>query len=137
MKIIIDSNILFSSLLSSQNKFRDIILLSNQHTFISPYFSIIEVFKYKDKIVKHSKLDEVNLYESYYALLRNINMVNESTISDSSWKSAYDLCFDIDLKDIVFVSLAIEYNANLWTSDKKLRNGLILKGFMNFFEVNF
>jgi predicted nucleic acid-binding protein len=42
---------------------------------------------------------------------------------------------DIDEKDSVFVALTLELDGLLWTSDKKLKNGLIKKGFNSFFEM--
>lgn len=42
---------------------------------------------------------------------------------------AFELIHDIDLKDLLFVALAIQYNCKLWTGDKKLIKGLRNKGF--------
>ena len=64
-----------------------------------------------------------------------MNFYNEKSISLVSRQSAYDLCKTIDLKDTVFVALSFELNAPLWTGDKKLKKGLLAKGFTNFFEI--
>jgi predicted nucleic acid-binding protein len=40
---------------------------------------------------------------------------------------------EVDLKDIPFVALSIELNAPLYTGDNKLKNGLLAKGFDNFY----
>ena len=48
---------------------------------------------------------------------------------------AFDLCKDIDEKDIPFVAVTIELDGLFWTGDKELRNGLESKGFTSFFEI--
>ena len=53
-------------------------------------------------------------------------------ISSERLKQAYNLCFDVDIKDVYFVALAIELNGVLWTGDTKLKEGLRKKGFDRF-----
>ncbi|MBP7534856.1 MAG: hypothetical protein KA783_10450 [Chitinophagales bacterium] len=50
-------------------------------------------------------------------------------------QKAYDLCKDIDEKDLAFVALALELNALLWTGDQKLRKGLESKNFGYFYNI--
>jgi predicted nucleic acid-binding protein len=50
-------------------------------------------------------------------------------------QEGFILCKEIDEKDVLFVSLAIEINALLWTGDKKLKEGLKSKGFNNFLVI--
>ena len=50
-------------------------------------------------------------------------------------KKAFNLCKDIDAKDTVYDATTIELNGLLWTKDKELKNGLKLKGFNSFFEI--
>ena len=128
-KVIVDSNIIFSSLLSNNNYFRNILIFSNEYKFYSCRFSIIEIFKHKEKILKLSKLDEDKILESFYEILKNVELYNEKLIFKENWKKAYELCRDIDLKDISFIALSIELDALLWTGDNKLKDGLIKKGF--------
>ena len=54
---------------------------------------------------------------------------------EESLKKVFDLCRDIDEKNIPFVAVTIELDGLLWTGDKKLRNGLESKGFNSFFEI--
>jgi predicted nucleic acid-binding protein len=46
---------------------------------------------------------------------------------------AWELCKDVDEKDMMFVALALELDALLWTTDKKLATGLLAKGFDKFY----
>ena len=50
--------------------------------------------------------------------------------------TAYHLCKDVDEKDTPFVALAIEMEAELWTRDQNLKEGLLKKGFNRFFDEN-
>lgn len=132
MKIILDTNIIFSALLHKQNKFKDIILNNEDLNFYTCNFLILEIFKYKEKIVKSSKAKD-DVLTILNLLLHNINFLNEEFVSLDSKKKAFNLCREIDEKDTPFVALAIELDALLWTRDKKLIIGLLNKGFDRFF----
>jgi predicted nucleic acid-binding protein len=127
--IVVDSNIIFSCLLKN-NKFFNFIIDSEEN-FIIPKFAIVEIFKYKEKIAKYSKLKEDEILEVFYKILKKIDIYDENLISVSSYKKAYEIVKDIDEKDVVFIALCIEFNAKLLTGDKKLIEGLINKGFDN------
>lgn len=131
MKIIVDTNIIFSTLLKSGYKFRDI-LFAGSDEFYSCKWAIAEIFKHKDKILKCSKLSEEILFETLHKIFKNIHFVNDELISNENLKKAYDLCHDIDEKDILFVALTLELNGVLWTGDKELKEGLKKKGFNKF-----
>jgi predicted nucleic acid-binding protein len=126
MKIVIDTNIIFSSLLSSNEKYLKIFLNNN---FYAPNYLIYEIFKYKPKIVKYSNLSLREIDEFFAFILKKIYLINEKTLSLKSLKQAYELCKDIDKNDISFVALTIELNGVLLTGDKKLFNGLKNKNF--------
>ena len=135
MKVIVDTNILFSALISQESVLRKT-LFTDEVDFYAPNFAFVELFKYKEKIQKLAKLSDNELFEFMNLLLNRITFVNEKFISLTSKQKAYDLCKDIDLKDIVFVALAFELNALLWTGDKKLKIGLELHGFVDFFKTD-
>ena len=133
--IIVDTNILFSTLLGKNKKFRDILLSQENINLYSCKYTIVELFKYKEKIQKYSSLNEDGILELLYNLLKKINLFDENTLTEESLKKAFDLCKNIDEKDIPFVAVTIELDGLLWTGDKKLRNGLESKGFNSFFEI--
>lgn len=133
--MIVDTNIIFSTLLGKNKKFRDTIFSQENITLYSCKYAIVELFKYKEKIQKYSSLEEDEIYELLYSLLKKINLFGENTLTEENLKNAFDLCKDIDEKDIPFVAVTLELEGLLWTSDKKLRNGLESKGFNSFFEI--
>jgi predicted nucleic acid-binding protein len=132
MKIVIDTNIIFSSLLHKDAKQRRIIL-SKEFQFYSPNYTLFELFKYKERIMGYSKASEADVYEYFSKIIGNIRFINSEFISPKNRKYAYELCKDTDESDSPFIALTIELNALLWTGDKKLKETLIKKGFYNFF----
>ncbi len=78
-------------------------------------------------------MEEEEILDIFYYLLKRIEFYNEDSISDESLKKAYELCKDIDEKDLLFVALTIELEGLLWTGDKELLKGLKRKGFENIF----
>ena len=133
--IIVDTNILFSTLLGKNKKFRDVLLSQENVNLYSCKYAIVELFKYKEKIQKYSSFAEDEILELLYNLLKKINLFDENTLTEESLEKAFDLCEDVDEKDILFVAVTIELNGLLWTGDKKLKNGLESKGFNSFFEI--
>ena len=134
-KVVVDTNILFSSLLAKNSRLREIFERLDCR-FYTPNFLIVETFKHKERILQKSKADEDEIYEILYKTLHKINFVNEETISLESFIEAYKLCADIDEKDTPFVALSLELEAELWTKDNVLKRGLIKKGFDSFFNEN-
>jgi predicted nucleic acid-binding protein len=131
--VVVDSNLIFSALISNASRIRDI-LLENNMNFYSPNFLITEIYKHKDKIVKNSHLVDSEFYLYLNGLIERIKFVPIDYISIESRQKAYDLCKSIDVKDTPFVALAVDLKIPLWTGDKKLREGLTKNGFINFFN---
>lgn len=133
--VIVDTNILFSALLGKSKKFRDVLLTEKNATFYSCKFVIVELFKHKEKIRKYSLLEEDEILELLYGFLKRINFFDEGSVTVESRQKAYDLCKDVDEKDTPHLSITIELDGLLWTSDKTLREGLEGKGFDSFFDI--
>ena len=102
--------------------------------FYSPNILISEIYKHKDKLLKSSKLTESEFYLYFNAIIERIKFIPADFISLESRQKAYDLCLDIDIKDTPFVALSIYLAIPLWTGDKKLKDGLIQKGFNTFYN---
>ena len=67
-------------------------------------------------------------------VLSQIRFEHDKAISTLNFMKAYRLVKEIDEKDMHFVALALEYDAELWTRDAKLKAELKRKGFDNFFK---
>ena len=130
MKFVIDTNILMSTLMKSDGVVGGVLLRDlREFEKLSCYYLYVEIFSKKEKILKISKLEENDLLELLYLVIKQVNFINEAQISDENWQKARDLTHDIDVKDISFVALTLETEAYLWTGDKVLYEGLKTKGF--------
>ena len=69
----------------------------------SPNFVFVEIFKHKDKILKYTKSSEVEVYEYLNEILKRIHFVSEEIISKDNRQRTYELCVDIDEKDIPII----------------------------------
>lgn len=127
-KIIVDSNIIISSLIKENSKIRDI-LLNENFAFFSPEYVLNEISKHIPKIAKYSELKKEEILIFFHRILKNINFLKSDFISRKSREIAYHLCKDIDEKDTIYISLTIELDGFLWTGDKKLIKGLSKKNF--------
>jgi predicted nucleic acid-binding protein len=137
MKVLIDTNLLFSAIIKPDGKIAEIILNSNFDLKIyGCYFSYIELFRHKDKILKLSKLDETELLEIMYQVIKKIEFFNEEQIPEEYFKKAFNLTFDVDEKDTVFIAMADYLKYPLWSGDLKLIEGLRKKEYHNILNTN-
>ena len=131
--IIVDTNIIFSALLKNRTKFAEVLLAEN-HKFFICEMVLVELFKYKEKIVRLSGLSEDELIQLFQVFLKTMHLYKEELISIENRQLAYQLCYDIDKNDTAHVALTLELDGLLWTGDKVLKEGLLKKGFNQFFE---
>lgn len=131
--LVIDTNLVFSALIHKASQIRDILFESNIN-FYSPNILISEIFKYKDKLLKSSKLTESEFDIYFNGIIERIKFIPTDFIGLDSRQKAYDLCFDVDIKDTPFVALSIDLAIPFWTGDKKLKDVLKQKGFHNFYD---
>lgn len=118
MNVLIDTNLLFSAIIKPDGKIAEIILNPKFGlTIYGCYFSNIELFKHKDKMLKVSKLSETELLEVMYQIIKRINFINEDNISTAIFEKAFQLTSDIDPKDTVFIAMSNFLDCKLWSGD--------------------
>ena len=128
MDLVIDTNILFSALLKrNSNEFQ--IIKSGKHEIYACQYSVVELFKHKEKLVRLSGLQEEELIKIYYVLLQQIHPLEEREFPQKIRQEAFDLCRQVDEYDTMFVATALFIEGFLWTGDKKLIKGLQKKGY--------
>ncbi len=132
-KVILDTNLLFSALLSGNVAFREI-MYNPAYQFFSAKYLIVEIFKHKERIIAKSKAPEEEVYLYLHEILSRIEFINEDLINTQTYIKAFWLCKDSDENDTPFVALALQMEADLWTNDEELKIGLRKKGFRNFFD---
>jgi predicted nucleic acid-binding protein len=130
MRIVIDTNIIFSSLVNSNGTIAEIIIGSKKkyHFYTSEYLHF-ELKNHRKKLKKASNLTDIEIENITNKLFKYINLITLEIIPEKHWIKAEALVSDVDPDDIAFVALSLYLDAYLWTGDKVLYQGLKKKGF--------
>lgn len=137
MNIIVDSNIVFSSILNTQNVLGHLLINGSKYfSFFTIGLLKEEILKHKSKILKLSGLNHDQFESSFLTITSRILFIDDIVLSESDIDKALDLVSDIDINDALFVALTIHLNGKLWTGDKKLTSGLKNKGFSKIVSTN-
>lgn len=137
MKIVVDSNIVFSAILNSHSPIGQLIIDgSNYFEFYSIGLLKEEIFKHKSKIIQLSNFSEEHFTKVYHLILSQISFIDDILLNNNDLIAALELVSDIDENDALFVALNNYLNAKLWTGDKKLINGLSKKNYKNTITTN-
>jgi len=135
-KIIVDTNIIFSCLLNSQGTIGDLVFNSEKtFEFYSNQYMRFEIRKHWNKLIKISKLTDLELETAYVKMLTKLTFINEELIPQSDWEKAEALVTDIDIDDTDFVALTRYLKGSLWTGDKPLYDGLKIKRFRTVYNT--
>ncbi len=125
MKIVVDTNIIFSTLLNSNSNIGDLLFNSEkQFEFYSCNYMRFEIQKHWERLKMISKLSDEELQISYTLVLSKLKFINEEIIPMKVWLASEEITKVIDIDDIDFVALTKFLKATLWTGDKVLYNGL-------------
>jgi predicted nucleic acid-binding protein len=133
MKIVVDTNILFSAILNSHSRIGQIILHpSRKHKFYSVKFLQREIRKHFDKIHKITKLSYEEINELIEILYSRIHFISDDLIPVEDIIRADEMTKSVDFDDVLFVALSLHLNCKLWTGDIRLMNALKKQGFNKF-----
>jgi predicted nucleic acid-binding protein len=130
MKIIVDTNIVFSALLNTNSRIGRLLLdTRDKIEFYSCKYLQKEIHRHIDKIRQYARLNNDDLFELISLVESRIFFIDEELLPTSIITEAQVWVSDIDFDDFAFVALAMHLDAWLWTGDKKLINGLLQKGY--------
>ena len=135
MKIVTDTNILFSILIKPSGKTFELfnsVLIKN--TIFIAERTITELSNHSKKILKLSHLSESEVSTFKKELLNRCKLIKDLQLPSKAIQEAYNLVKDVDLDDAAFVATTIFLKAVLWSSDKPLKKALQEKGFNNIFD---
>lgn len=130
MKIIVDTNIVFSAILNSNSRIGKILLNSKGHfQFFSCNYLWNEIQRHRNKLLKLTRLSEVNLVKLEELVTCKITFIDERLIPQYLLIKTETQLMTIDPNDTVFVALTKHLEGKLWTGDMELYNGLKTKRF--------
>ncbi len=130
MKIIVDTNIVFSAILSSNSHIGKILLNSKDHfQFFTCNYLRTEIQRHRRKLLKLTKLTENQLFELEELVTQHITFIDERLIPQNLLIKTEIQLEAIDPDDTVFVALTKHLEGKLWTGDLQLYNGLKAKRF--------
>jgi len=137
MKIVVDTNIIFSTLLNSQGNIGDLLFNSGKYfEFYSCSYMRFEIQKHWERLKKISELTDEQLQVSYEQVLSKLKFINEEIVPLETWLSTEEITKGIDIDDTDFVALTKFLNATLWTGDKVLYHGLKKVNFKKVITTN-
>jgi len=121
MKIVVDVNVILSSLLTKGNSSEVFKLnfIFNKFDFIAPEFLLAELKKHKEEFFKRSKLSKEEFEESLEFVLEQITFVPKSEFENFLPKTKKLL--SEHLKDIQYLALALKLNCPIFSGDKVLK----------------
>jgi predicted nucleic acid-binding protein len=130
MKIVVDSNVVFSAILSTKSKVGQLIINGSKYfDFYTVGLLKDEIFKHKDKILDLTNYTEDQFNDTFQLITSRLVFVDDILLTDNDLNKAIDLVSGIDQDDALFVALTNHLLAHLWTGDKRLINGLKKKGY--------
>lgn len=119
MKIVVDTNIIFSALIA-KGKTRQILLREDMEFYV-PEFFFKELRKYIKDISEKSGLKSRDVKILLSLLLENIQIVPKSAF-EHKFLQAKELIGNIDPDDAPFLALALSLKQGvIWTEDKDFR----------------
>ena len=130
MKIIVDTNIVFSAILNSNSRIGKILLNSKEHfQFFTCNYLRTEIQRHRNKLLKLTKLTDDQLSELEDLITQHITFIDERLIPQDLLIKTEIQLKAIDPNDTVFVALTKHLEGKLWTGDLQLYNGLKAKRF--------
>jgi predicted nucleic acid-binding protein len=125
VKLVVDTNIVFSAVLNSNSRIARILIAGKRHfEFHSCAFLHEELLKHRPKLKSLTGLSGKELDEVIEKVTANIRFVDETTLSARLVLDTERKLASTDVKDVPFVALARRLRARLWTGDKALVRGL-------------
>jgi predicted nucleic acid-binding protein len=123
-----DANVLFSCLLSGNEKYKRVF---KECRLYLPDFALSEIQEHQSEILAKTKIPASDLRSYTLAIFDALIVVPNFLISNQSYLSAFRLCKDIDEDDTAYLALSIEFDITLLSNDRILVEGLRRKGFTN------
>jgi predicted nucleic acid-binding protein len=130
MKIIVDTNIVFSAILNSNSRIgKNTFKLKRAFPIFSCNYLQVEIHRHRNKLLKLTRLTEGHLSELESLVTQKITFIDERLIPKDLLVKTEIQLKTIDPNDTVFVALTKQLEGKLWTGDMQLYKGLKAKRF--------
>lgn len=117
--IVVDTNIVFSGILSPNGTICDLLLNSeNTFDFYAPIALLDELEFHHQKLLKLSGFSKDDLHFLKRTIFRKIDLINLESLRQRSWEKAIELTNNVDEFDAPFIALSLELESPLWTVTK-------------------
>jgi predicted nucleic acid-binding protein len=125
VKIVVDTDIVFSAILNSNSTIGKILLGSDDSfQFYSCDFLRKELISNRNELIKLTKLSSAESEELELIITSKITFINEGLIPEKIWLSTEKILESVVINDTPFAAMAKHLKAKLWSGDKKLLTGL-------------
>lgn len=119
MRIIIDSNVLFSAIIKDSITRK--MILEYDGLFLFPEFIFKEISKHQEELCAKSRMGEQEFCQLLQIILEKVEIVPEKALIPYKNESL-ELVADIDPDDAPFIACALAYLGSiLWSNDRRLK----------------
>jgi predicted nucleic acid-binding protein len=136
MRIVVDTNIVFSAMLNTNSRISRIILHPKTNlNFYSTERLLYEIELHSNKLIDISGYTEPEFKRVFQLITTKIRFVNIRLIPKNIYIKSLSLTKDVDIDDTEFVALTEHIKGRLWSGDKELRKGLYKKDWNKFIST--
>lgn len=129
MRLVVDANVVVSSLLRGGVPFKVFALNSslNRFEFLAPDFLLSETEKHKEELIRETKLPEDIFFDTMSFLFEEVNIVPAEEFKEFVPKAKKMLSGHI--KDVPYLALALKLGCPIFSGDKVLKRLLPIRVF--------
>lgn len=136
MRIVVDTNILFSAMLNTNSRIARILLQPKTNlNFYSTEQLLFELENHSEKLKAISGYDDTDYKRVFTLFTRRIRFINVRLIKKQNFLTAMSLTEDLDIDDTEFVALTEHIRGKFWSGDRVLKKGLEEKGWNKLISI--
>lgn len=133
MRIVVDTNIVFSAILNTDSKIARILIQpKTKLNFYSTEHLLQEIHDHKSKLKGLTDYSDEELDRMIQLVTTRIRFINVKLIPLELYNKAENLTSSIDPDDTEFIALTEHIKGKFWSGDKELIKGLKAKSWNKF-----
>ena len=123
MKLVIDSNVIFSAIISPRGRTAELIFVEDLELFSARTLER-EILDHKEEIIKKASISRVDFELLHELLLSKICFIEDEELFGFIQRAG-EIC--PDKTDEAFFAVCLTKNLPLWSNDKKLKQQKVVK----------